>query len=274
MHHPGGFLKIFFAALMGLVLQGCAAVGYQQFYRQSAPSKYPPTEAVQVFQYNSVDINDVYRLLFSDHLVIGKAAFNGPLEDAEGAKAFAKAIGADLLITSAQLKETRTSLIPLTVPSTSTTQFSGYGAGGFYSGTATTYGTRTTTIPVRVDRYDQTGLFLKDINKVEGWWSYTQDKFTRGKPNQLEGVWGNENYTLDLQGAEGNKVYAFTISATSDRGNWPKGQFKFLFDIDSKKGIYLMGNRTPMPATFDVNRFGFLEVRLVGADEVFSFARK
>lgn len=266
-------MKNLLLVFLSFCIQGCATVGHKEFYSQSAPSKYPPTQSVRVFQYGNLDINDIYKLLFSDHLVIGKSAFNGPYEDAEQAKEFAKSIGADILITSAQLKETRTSIMPLTLPSTSTTQVSGYGSGGFFSGTATTYGTQTSYVPIRVDRYHQEGLFLKDVSKVGGWWTYTQDKFVRGQPTQYDGNWASDAYALDLQGADG-KVFAFAVSAAKDRGEWSKGQLKFVFDLDSKKGIYLMGNKTPMPATFELNRFGFLEVRLLGVDQAFSFAKK
>jgi hypothetical protein len=36
---------------------------------------------------------------------------------------------------------------------------------------------------------------------------------------------------------------------------------------------YLMDNATPQPAEFKINKFGHLEVRLLGADEVHSFAK-
>lgn len=259
--------------LLAVLLNGCTTLGYKQFYSQTAPSKYPPTDSVLVFQYANVDIKNVYDLLFSDYLIIGRSSFNGPFENPEGSQSFAKSIGTDILITSSQFKETRTAIASVSTPSTSTTYISGYGSGGYYSGSATTYGTQTHTYPIRVDRYDQEGLFLKNVNGIKGLWEKKRESFPVGAPTEFDGSWANENYKLDLYGSLG-QVAAFVIEAGKDRGEWPVGQLKFFFSPESKKGIYLMGNRTPMPATFEVNKFGHLEVKLIGTDESFSFARK
>ena len=50
-------------------------------------------------------------------------------------------------------------------------------------------------------------------------------------------------------------------------------QLKMIFDKDFGVGIYLMGNKTPMPAKFCVNKFGPLEIELITDSEKFSFAK-
>ena len=60
--------------LLLLLLGGCAQ-GHKQFYRQVAPKKYPPTSDVMIFRYRNVEIEEIYNLLFSDLLIIGKSSF-------------------------------------------------------------------------------------------------------------------------------------------------------------------------------------------------------
>jgi len=60
---------------------GCSTtIGHKEFYTQRAPSKYPVTNQVNVWDYGSADINKVYDLFFSDFLIIGKSSFNGGMK--------------------------------------------------------------------------------------------------------------------------------------------------------------------------------------------------
>ena len=68
------------AIAVAVLLQGCAT-GYQQFYSQTAPTKYPETTNTRVFEYPNVDIKELYSVLFSDLLVLGTASYNGPYEN-------------------------------------------------------------------------------------------------------------------------------------------------------------------------------------------------
>jgi len=58
-----------------------------------------------------------------------------------------------------------------------------------------------------------------------------------------------------------------------ERQDWNAGQLKFIYGVESGVGVYLMGNKTPMPAQFSLNKFGHLEVKLIPAKKTFSFAR-
>jgi len=265
-------MKRLFIIMTVLFLQGCT-IGHQTFYTQVAPMKYPPTEKTIIFEYANVDLKEVYELLFSDFLIIGRSSFNGPYEKPAQSESYANSIGADLFLASSQFKETRTSLMPLTTPTTSTTYVSGYsGAGSFY-GTATNYGTQTTMIPIEVNRYNQTGLYLRNVNKVMPLWERTVNQYKKTQENELEGTWINENYKLNLF-RSGEQMVAFIAEPPKERDVWDKGQLKFMYGVDSGAGIYLMGDKTPMPAKFNVNKFGHLEVTLVTAKESFSFARQ
>lgn len=259
--------------LVLLTLTGCAQLGHKQFYNQVAPKKYPATPNVMVFEYSNVDLNEIYELLFSDLLIIGKSSFNGPYENPAQAKSYAKSIGSDVFLSTAQFKETRTSFMNLSTPTTSTTYISGYNGSGSVYGTATTYGTQTTTIPVRVNRYDQKGIYLKNINNADVLWNRTIDQYKETESSPLSGKWENESYTIKVY-KSGAQMVAFISSVIKGDKSWSEGQLKMIFGTESGKGIYLMGNKTPMPANFNVNKFGHLEIKLLTNSETFSFAKK
>ena len=104
-------------------------------------------------------------------------------------------------------------------------------------------------------------------------WERTVNQYKRTQENELEGTWINENYKLNLF-RSGEQMVAFIAEPPKERDVWYKGQLKFMYGVDSGAGIYLMGDKTPMPAKFNVNKFGHLEVTLVTAKESFSFARQ
>jgi hypothetical protein len=113
------------SAFIVLILQGCASLGHREFYTQVAPTKYPATEKTMVFKYATVSIKEIYDLLFSDFLVIGRSSFNGPYEDPAQSVPYAQSIGADIFVSTAQFKETRTAFLDLSTPTSSTTLLSG-----------------------------------------------------------------------------------------------------------------------------------------------------
>jgi hypothetical protein len=269
MHKFGGFI---FILVIGL-LAGCATVGHKEFYEQVAPTKYNPAEIVMVFEYENVDLKEIYELLFNDFLIIGKSGFNGPYEDPSQSISYAKSIGADVFITSSQFKETRISFMNLSTPTTSTTYLSGYSGSGSFYGSATTYGTKTTTIPVSVNRYDQDGLYLRNVNNITPLWERRSSDYKETETSSISGVWFNENYEIKIY-RSGNQMVAFINSMPNDRDMWKIDELKMIFGEESGAGVYLMGNKTPMPAKIAVNKFGHLEVKLLLEKNSFSFARR
>lgn len=265
--------KYLFIILYVFCLHGCVTFGYVDFYTQIAPTKYPPTKKVMIFEYPNVDINEIYQLLFSDFLIIGKSSFNGPYENPETAEYFSKTIGADVLIATSQFKETRTSFVPMSRPESSTTIISGYSGGDYFYGTATNYGTKTVMVPVSVDRYDQHGLYLKNIKKIIPLWERTEEQYKKTKYSEVEGIWFNENYRLHLY-RSGQQYVAFYIDSPKKQKGWRKGELKFIYGVDSGVGIYLMADKTPIPAKFNINKFGHLEITLLTNNEIFSFAKE
>lgn len=258
--------------IVAVFLPGCKTLGYKTFYNQVAPMKYPPTSDVMVFEYGNVDLEEIYDLLFSDYLVIGKSGFNGKYEPPALARSYAKSIGADIFVTTSQFTETRTSFVNLSTPTKSTTYISGYSGSDSVYGTATTYGTQTTTVPVRVNRYDQYGMFLKNLNGINPLWERTRSQYKATGENEITGIWKNENYEIEII-QSGDQMAAFIKSVLGGNESWSKDQLKMIFGRESGVGVYLMGNKTPRPSKFSINKFGFLEVQLIGESEVFSFAK-
>lgn len=252
---------------------GCTSLGHVKFYDQIAPSKYSPTSSVMIFEYSNVSIDEIYDLLYSDYLIVGKSGFNGPYENPERAMSYAKSIGADVFISAAQFEETRTSFLNLSTPTTSTTYYSGMTSGGSFSGTATTYGTTTTTVPISVDRYDQYGIYLKNVNNIQPTWERRRDQYEVTADSEYSGIWENENYQIEII-QSGQQLVAFITKVIEGDKSWSEDQLKMFFGVETGVGIYMMGSKAPIPAKFGVNKFGHLEVRLLTDEQQFSFARQ
>jgi hypothetical protein len=264
----------FIVSLVAFLMFGCASSGHKEFYTQVTPVKYPPNAGVMVFEYQNVNLKEVYELLFSDFLIIGHSSFNGPYEPPAEALAYAESIGADIFLASSQFLNTRTSFINLATPTSSTTYLNGYSGSGSFHGTATTYGTRMQTVPIVVHRYDQAGIFLRNVNNILPLWEKTTTSYIKTELSELDGTWHNENYTLDVY-RSGQQIGGFILKSSEVRGiAWHEGQIKFLYNFETGSGIYLLGDRTPMPAKFRLNKFGHLEVTLVTFEQTFSFARQ
>lgn len=262
-------LIVTFAALL---VQGCMGIGYKDFYTQVAPTKYPPTEKTLVFEYANVNLKEIYDLLFSDFLIIGRSSFSYPYENPTRSTPYAKSIGTDIFLATSQFKETRISFTNHITTSSSITHISGKSSTGPFQATAITFDTRTTIVPVTVNRYDQDGLFLRNVNSVVPLWERTEVQYIKTEPSDLEGIWFNENYKLNLYRSE-QQLVAFLADEPKNRDNLGKGRLKFIYGVDSGVGVYLMGNKTPMPARFKLNKFGHLEVTLITSPEMFAFAR-
>jgi hypothetical protein len=159
------------------------------------------------------------------------------------------------------------------MPTTSTTHVSGYTGNGSFYGSATTFGTKTTTVPISIDRYDQDGLYLRNINNVLPLWERKRSDYKETGPSPLSGVWFNENYEINVY-RSGDQMVAFINMASKDRDMWKADDLKMIFGEESGVGIYLMGDKSPMPAKIALNKFGHLEIKFILQNEAFSFARR
>ena len=103
-------------------------------------------------------------------MVIGSSSFEGPANDPQKAIEFAKSIGADIVLTSLEYSRTKNSSYTMTLPDTTTYNFSGYGGGSNFYGSGTSYGSTTTTVPISIDRFNQGAMYLKNVNAVQPLW--------------------------------------------------------------------------------------------------------
>ena len=266
-------MKKLLILLMFAALTGCAALEHQHSFKQVAPTKYPKTAKVLVFEYRNVNLHEIYDLIYSDFLIIGKSEFTGPYEDPNSSLEFAQSIGADVFVATSQFKETRTSFVPMVTPISSTSYFTGNNASGPFYGTSNNYGTRTTMVPVYIDRYEQNGMYLKNVNQVVPLWDKKRADYKETETHSLSGNWYNENFDLKLY-KSGAQIVAFFDSTPKGKESGHIDDLKLLFNPESGAGIYLMPDRTPQPALIKVNKFGHLEVDLLSRSETLSFARK
>lgn len=257
-------------------LTGCATLQHQESYKQSAPTNYPKTSNVLVFEYRNVNIHDIYDLLYSDFLIIGRSEFVGPYEDPKASIEFAESIGADVFVATSQFKETRTSFVPTITPTTNTSYISGFSGNAPFYGTSYSYGTSTTMIPVRFDRYEQSGLYLKNVNHVVPLWERKSSDYKETGTNALSGIWYNDNFDLKIY-KSGSQMVAFFETPPKngkikDAGG--TGNIKMIFHPETGAGVYLMEDRAPQPAEIKVNKFGNLQVDITSQNETVSFARR
>jgi membrane-associated protease RseP (regulator of RpoE activity) len=101
--------------------------------------------------------------------MVGWSSFSAGQISDEMAIAQAKKVGADRVVVYKDYRNTKSGVIPLTLPDTRTAYHSGsvFGSGGsaMYSGTSTTYGTQTTYIPYSVDRYNYGASYWRKIRQ-------------------------------------------------------------------------------------------------------------
>lgn len=173
--------KICIGFAIPILLSGCAS-GYNQFYRpangmtpesiaqmRTAPPPSTPL-VVRIPAINGAAATNAYSK--RGYILIGSAEFNSSRAESEhSAIEQGKAVGADLVvILNPQYTGSESSIVPITIPTTTTTYSTGsasaYGRGGlvtaYGSGTSTTYGTTTNFIPVTIHKTNYgAGYFIK-----------------------------------------------------------------------------------------------------------------
>jgi hypothetical protein len=170
------FRKIAVLLLTTLSL-GCVNA-YRDFYQSFLPSGddaralpgYDTTvSGVQVF--GSADMErDIWDWAAKGYIPVGQASFSGSGNyiTVEDAKVQAKAVGAHVVLMSSKYSHTNSGAVPLYVPNTSTSYTSGSATVTGPYGTATGYGSATTTtqsstvmmMPYSVAMYEASAVFM------------------------------------------------------------------------------------------------------------------
>jgi len=177
-------MRVLLVIAAAFVVTGCAT-GYSQFYtpypntEQVAERRIGPPPAQPAAERAGGDVEALMSTYMRRGFApIGYSSFNsGMAESDANAIAQAAKVGADLVvIIDPRHTETRTASIPVTTPTTTTSQTSStatvYGSGGSATGygnsTTTTYGTKTTYVPMTVNRFDYGAIYFVKTRPIFG----------------------------------------------------------------------------------------------------------
>jgi hypothetical protein len=195
------FIRLACAAIGTVVLAGCAS-GYSAFYTPAAGAtpeaiaslRATPPPVTPLLERsapgNSEGNSEAILAAYAKrgYAMIGHSMFNSGMNESEAsALKQGASVGADLvLVLNPQYTGSVTSSIPLTTPTTTTSYTTGsataYGSGGtvnvYGNATTTTYGSKTTNIPMTVHRSDygavyfvkqrfSLGAFVRDLSDNE-----------------------------------------------------------------------------------------------------------
>lgn len=175
-----------FAVVLACALSGCAS-GYTKFYKQADGATPQAIAAIRAGQAPSMPVLDHWGGgpkeaydAYGKHgyISIGYSSFNGAggVKDGQALEQ-AKKVGADLVVViDPRYTGTRSSVIPVVTPTTNTSVTNGtataYGTAGvataYGSSTTTSYGTRTTFVPMSTDRFDYGAIYFVKMKVVFG----------------------------------------------------------------------------------------------------------
>lgn len=180
------YLKL---VVLVILLESCAQSGYKKFYHPYIDAK-KTSDVVLLAQGQEPEIygtndfeRDIHILRSKYYLLVGYSAFNGKYEDKSNIIAQAQGIGATVVLITSKYTDTQTNTSTLFLPDNKTTYYSGTGSAntsynsaysGYlgnstsnasYSGTSTTYGTKTVPITSHQRRYDQAAYFFVKSTK-------------------------------------------------------------------------------------------------------------
>lgn len=163
--------KILIAAL-ALGAQPAWANDWEKFFT-AVPQEgtIDATVAPEVLPSTGDIDKDVEGMFRRGYVAVGYTSFNASNDKTRDGERLAAKLHARYMIVGTKLTSSQSAVMPLTLPNTTTSYTSGtasaYGSGGYaqgtYSGTTTTYGTQTTFIPYRINRFDKTAIYFKEI---------------------------------------------------------------------------------------------------------------
>lgn len=155
---------------------GALANDWEKFYTPT-PSAVPaiasgtPPQIVSSAGSFEGDVEAMWKRGF---VMLGYSQFNSANSKTKDAERLAKKLKAKFVIVATDLTSSSVTSIPLTMPSTTSSNTSGtvsvVGRGGVssgtYSGTTTNYGTTTTYIPMTVNRFDKFAMYFAEAPKI------------------------------------------------------------------------------------------------------------
>ena len=171
-----------------LFLGGCVNAfsnNYEGLSSEEIKSRFPSNNPVrtQLMKGNfaSVD-NDCRSLIAKGYVLVGKSGFNASELNSDLAVNLGQELTADIVVLYTQYTNTISTMMPLTLPNTTTASTNYYNSYNNYMGSSysTIYGQSTTYIPTIINRYDYLALYWKkDIRKPRigiFWFDLTEDQ--------------------------------------------------------------------------------------------------
>ncbi|MDR1696350.1 MAG: hypothetical protein LBR69_06980 [Endomicrobium sp.] len=260
--------KIFIFLTFILLLNGCSS-SYKKNFMKTAGDIYSVTENVKAFEYTDTDLNILYKEVFGSFRLIGASSFEGAAEKLEKTVSYAKSIGADIVLINKQYLKTENYTVSDTK---SLTDLGGSGqavTGNYGPGvrTLTTYGTKSVKI------FAQNALFLKSTDNSVLFWDKKESDFPETGKSAFDGIWSEGQFYDIIAYKSGGYIVGFINSkkefyvnpysavqkkAAKKRELYKEGDLKFIFDADTRAGVYITDEQSPAYAALSFGRGGEL----------------
>ena len=149
---------------------------WEKFFTRSGSADYVIPSSVPAERINSagsIDA-DIGAMWKRGYAPIGYSSFTNGNSKTKDAERLANKLKARYYIALTVLSSSYTTSVPLTLPSSTTSNtngnFSVFGSGGYnsgnFSGTTTTYGSQTTYLPMQMNRYSKLALYFGEAPRM------------------------------------------------------------------------------------------------------------
>lgn len=261
---------------VALVAAGCTdgTSGHLRFYRRLIPAPpAPDVGQVWTFYYGTrYSADDLIATLFKDYQLVGVSRWNGPFDSPlrSDVRQLARQQGASIVVATVGYTDTRTGVTQLSFPSTTQSYTTGTVGGKRFTSQTTSTGTQTMSQAYQVHRYDHDTLFLRDRNNVGPFWDQACMAMGELDPSPFNGRWQTDGYVIRVSVVAGT---LYGCVDQSGRPGWEPHDLKFFHMQGQPFGVYMWGDRTPFPVTYEIDQFGSLVVRRIGIDDPVIFRR-
>jgi hypothetical protein len=200
--HVRSIFRITYFVSSILLIAGCAANPYKQFYRgnpdgRTVDNYIAPTGPLEIYATDNFN-RDVDAMEKRGFVPVGSSDFNGASNKVseDDLREQAEKLGAAAVLVSSHYTHTVSGAMPLMLPNTSTSVTNGnatvYGPGGsanvYGSATTTTYGTETVMLPYNIQRSDFSAVYFVKRRARLGVMYGTIDATTRARLQTNAGV--------------------------------------------------------------------------------------
>jgi len=247
---------IYFLVCSFFIFLNCETIPnpYKDFFERVVPTNFPETSGVWVFEYLGCGKDYPIKGFFDDFLLIGASMFKGTYHHPYDDKViwFAKKLGADFVVVEIQNPSKKV------YPYFSIQKSESLGVDPFGNLYTTSYMTAT---PKAYTYYifEHIAYFYKNVKNIKVLWESKMSDFPLSGSSKFDGLWKNGKWLLYVYSSKDN-VVGTLAKKIEDVSWWNIDDVKFIFDKNSQKGLYLLYYKTPMRASFRIDKFGYLVV--------------